>query len=266
MGSGCCSPWSQASAGVGAPFERVVTWSGPSPEPPNPLVSPPGCCPHRKGGSGDRSGQEQGRGALCSQGWALGCDWMVWGRDTPPRAPVGPTRPPVLALPLPRPVRGCFGSSCGGRPGPSLPLGLGGACRGASSSSTAPGLAVGGPTDPPPPPPGEAAHLYANAGRDPGGASWEPSQVSAQLLGRGRERVVCPRGQQGWAAGGVPGTAAPSCPVETPVGCPGVRPTSRRGTRPGLGSLQGGGPRAGSLAGPAARPSLCSPEQVSRRG
>lgn len=51
------------------------------------------------------------------------------------------------------------------------------------------------PIDPP------KQHLYANAGCDPGGASWEPSQVSAMLLGRGPWACgVCPRGPQDWAA------------------------------------------------------------------
>ena len=43
-------------------------------------------------------------------------------------------------------------------------------------------------------------HLYANSGCDPGGASWEPSQVRDMLPRRGPEACgVCPRSWQGWA-------------------------------------------------------------------
>lgn len=60
-------------------------------------------------------------------------------------------------------------------------------------------------------------HLYANASCDPGGASWEPSQVSAMLLGRGP-----------WASGMCPGSwPAKWDPVQ-------LSPTLSRGGPSGL--------------------------------
>lgn len=40
-------------------------------------------------------------------------------------------------------------------------------------------------------------HLYANAGCHPGGASWEPSQVCAMLLGRGPRASSVSKGLAG---------------------------------------------------------------------
>lgn len=183
------------------PHLRVVTWSGPSPEPPNPLVSPQGvalgtgqdsrahepltlerqgiqgCCPHKRAGLGTGVARSVAVGpSVPSLGPGLQLDGG--GRDMLPLAPAEPTCPCVLALPL---------------PGPPQAGGVRGACSGAQQSSTAPGLAFEA----------QSTHLYANAGYDPGGASWAPSQVSAGCEG-GAWGVWCVQGagQQGWATVG----------------------------------------------------------------
>lgn len=64
-------------------------------------------------------------------------------------------------------------------------------------------------------------HLHADAACDPGGASWEPSQVSVVLLGA-LGRVVC---AGAWRAG--PPSSTPS--EEAAVGSPGALSRDRAG-------------------------------------
>lgn len=130
----CCHHSHRHQPGMG-PHLRVVTWSGPSPEPPNPLVSPQGvalgtgqdsrghepltlerqgiqgCCPHKRAGLGTGVARSVAVGpSVPGLGPGLQLDGGGW--DMLPLAPAEPTCPCVLALPLPRPTPGRRCAGC----------------------------------------------------------------------------------------------------------------------------------------------------------